>query len=872
VHELLERDAELAVLAERYRRVAAGHGGVVLLSGEAGLGKTSLVEHFAATLRRGSPRPAELLVGRCEDLLAPSPLGAIHDMALLAPERARAALLTAGNAAAAAVVLAELARTSPGPVVFVIEDVHWADDASLDTVRHLWRRTERVPALLLLTYREEELDDRHPARRLLGSIVGPRVARLHLAPLTVSALRSLAEGTPFDAATLAEVTGGNPFFVTEVLESPGDGVPPTVRDAVLGRLAALSDGARAAVRALSVVPSRCERAVAEALAAGSTAALAEAERAGVLQGDCDAVWFRHELARRAVESALPAAERVQHHRAVLTKLTSRDADAARLVHHAREAGEADVLRLHAAAAAQQAVAAGSHRQASAHFRLLLEEPDALAPRTLAEYRGALAYSLYLINEFEAAAREAEAAVASWAEVGDPSRLGSVLITLSMTAFWTRGPAVAAVAAERAVCLFDELGDHAGLAHAYAVLARANSNLATLGSVAEPSHEALRLAECALELADRVDDDVLRSHALIYRGSSRLALGDPGGEDDLKTSLRLVEADPRPEIYMRACVNAAGSTHRFGRIDAAFRYVELGLRRGRDAEFFAADYRLNLTRASALATAGRWDDAIATLRLLLADQRGDAGLMRPLAHVLLARLLARRDGAEEAAALLDRSRPAPDADVVVVGPWTIATVEAAWLAGQPESALGAVRTATALARARGQRVVLAELARYCGRAGLPAEPPDEAPGPWRPGLAGNWAAAAEAWAAHGDRYEQALELASSSDPENMVRAVDLLDALDAKAAARLVRTRLRRLGVRAVPRGPAPATRANPWNLTARQVEVLRLLGDGLTNAQIAQRLVLSTRTVDHHVSAVLQKLAVSTRREAADLAGVLLSG
>lgn len=166
------------------------------------------------------------------------------------------------------------------------------------------------------------------------------------------------------------------------------------------------------------------------------------------------------------------------------------------------------------------------------------------------------------------------------------------------------------------------------------------------------------------------------------------------------------------------------------------------------------------------------------------------------------------------------------------------------------------------------MVLAELARYCGRAGLPAEPPVEAPGPWRPGLAGNWAAAAEAWAAHGDRYEQALELASSSEPEHMVRAVDVLDAVDATAAARLVRTRLRRLGVRAVPRGPAPTTRANPWGLTARQVEVLRLLGDGLTNAQIAERLVLSIRTVDHHVSAVLQKLEVSTRREAAELAGV----
>jgi hypothetical protein len=160
VSGLLERDAELAVLAERYRQVAAGRGGVVLLCGEAGLGKTSLVEHFAAVLRRGSPRPAWFLVGLCEDLLTPSPLGAIHDMAQWAPEHARTALLAAGNAATAAVVLAELARTSPGPVVLVVEDVHWADEATLDVLRVLSRRIGTVPALLVASYRDDELDGR----------------------------------------------------------------------------------------------------------------------------------------------------------------------------------------------------------------------------------------------------------------------------------------------------------------------------------------------------------------------------------------------------------------------------------------------------------------------------------------------------------------------------------------------------------------------------------------------------------------------------------------------------------------------------------------------------------------------------------------
>ena len=647
VTRLLEREGEMAVLAGRYQQAVDGRGGVVLLSGEAGMGKTSLVEHFAVYLRDGPVPPSAFLVGRCDDLQTPIPLGAVHDLAMFAPDPARTAVLEAREPATAVAVLVDSARAARSPVVLVVEDVHWADDATLDAIRRLWRSLEQVSALLVVTYRDEDLGYRHPARRLLGSIVGPGVVRLRLAPLTESAVRSLAAGTAVDAAELTRVSGGNPFFVTEVLGAPGGEVPPTVRDAVLGRLAALSAAAQAVVAALSVVPSRCERWLAEALVAvvadTSTAGLAEAERAGVLQGDSEAVWFRHELARRAVEAAQTAAERVQHHRAVLRELVDHAPDPARLVHHAAQAGDRDTLRRHAATAAAQAVSAGSHRQASAHFALLLQDADRLDPHQVAECRAGWAYSLYVINELGAATQVAEAAVLSWEQVGDLRGLGSALITFSMAAFWTRGPTAAAAAAERAVAVFDQLDDAAGLARSYTVLARAHSNLATLGGVAEPCPAGLHHARCAVQLADRVQRDDLRSTALMYRGSSRLALGDPGGDGDLIEALHLAEADPRAEFYMRACVQAAGSAHRDGRTEVALQYVELGLRRGHDAEFFAGEYRLQLTRASALATAGRWSESILTLRRLLADQRADAGLMRQLAQILLARRPARGRG-------------------------------------------------------------------------------------------------------------------------------------------------------------------------------------------------------------------------------------
>jgi predicted ATPase len=107
---LLERDDEMAVLAGRYEQAADGRGGVVLLSGEAGMGKTSLVEHFAVSVRGGPVKPSAFLVGRCDDLHTPIPLGAVHDLAMLAPDPARAALLAARDAATAAGALLDPSR------------------------------------------------------------------------------------------------------------------------------------------------------------------------------------------------------------------------------------------------------------------------------------------------------------------------------------------------------------------------------------------------------------------------------------------------------------------------------------------------------------------------------------------------------------------------------------------------------------------------------------------------------------------------------------------------------------------------------------------------------------------------------------------
>ncbi len=137
------------------------------------------------------------------------------------------------------------------------------------------------------------------------------------------------------------------------------------------------------------------------------------------------------------------------------------------------------------------------------------------------------------------------------------------------------------------------------------------------------------------------------------------------------------------------------------------------------------------------------------------------------------------------------------------------------------------------------------------------------------LAGEAERAAEWWAATGCPYEAALALADSDDEAALRRALETLRSLGARPAAAIVLRRLRELGVRGISRGPRPTTRSNPAQLTNRELEVLHLVAEGLRNVEIARRLFLSPRTVGHHVSAILRKLGVATRGEAAAAAARL---
>jgi DNA-binding CsgD family transcriptional regulator len=855
--ELLEREPALDALGGWLAEARAGRGRLVLVGGEAGVGKTTLIEAFAARHRPAS----RVLRGACDPLTTPRPLGPLADVA--AGLGGRLERLLADEAPREQLFAALLERLAGARVVtvLVIEDVHWADEATLDLLRFLARRLGAAPVLLVVTYRDDEVGPGHRLRLVAGDLASSApVRRLRLAPLSRQAVAVLA-GDGLDPDALYERTGGNPFFVTEVLAAGGEAIPATVVDAVLARAARLDRPARRVLEAAAVIAPPAEPWLLAEAAGVGPAAVDACVAAGMLQGQGGGVGFRHELARVAVEEALAPGRRAELHGRVLAALLARPGaapDPARLAHHAEGAGDAAAVLQHAPAAARRAVALGAHREAAAQYGRALRVAGGLEPAALAGLLERHAYECYLTDQVDDAAGSWRRALGCWRALGDRRQEGDTLRWISRLA-WLQGRQTEAERAGReAVALLEGLPPGPELAMAY-------SNLSQLGMLANDVEQAVTWGGRAIGLAERLGQTEILVHALNNVGTAELQAGRPSGRPTLERSLALAVANGLEEHVARAYTNLAAVALHQRDYERAARDGDTGVRYCAERDLDTWRLAMLADRARADFEQGRWTEATATVELLLGDPR-TSPMSRVDALTVLGRVRARR-GDPEVWPPLDEAQAlaAGSGDLQWLGPLAAARGEAAWLAGSPAAARSEVEDALALAeRAEGQGWLAGELAFWLRRLGGPDRLPDAVAAlPFALQLAGDLEAAAARWRALGCPYEAAAALADSDQEPQLRAALAELEGLGARPLRAQVARRLRELGVRGLTRGPRPATRANPARLTARELEVLALVGEGLRNADIARRLSLSTKTVDHHVSAILAKLGVPTRGAAA---------
>ena len=849
--ELWERSEALSLLADLLRE-SARSGRIALVAGEAGIGKSALVGEFV----RRCGTTARVVRGACDRLVTPRALGPLHDIGQQIGGRLAAELRAAAPPEQVfTAFLDELSspRTRRQQVV-VVEDAHWADGATLDWLAFLGRRIDRLPVLLVITYRSDEVGPDHPLRGVLAALPSGVVRRVPMEPLSSSCVSEQARRAGRDGGSIYELAGGNPLLVTELLKSAAQPVPGAVQDLILDRIRALPASARALAQLVAVVPTRTDSFLVADAAEEVDICLA----AGVLVPSGDGVSFRHEIFRSAVEDSLSPPRRSALHRRVLEALVARpDSDPGRVVHHAWLAGDHEAVLRFGQIAGRTAAQQGAHREAARHYRAAATYAKRLPASEHAELLERYADEAHLAGVNEEALRAREQAVTIRERLGDAERMAENLRWISQLAWWTGRVNQTWVAADRALEVLAGLPPSKALAMAYVAQAQLRYRVNQLT-------ESAQWADRAVEMARELGEDEIAIHASVTRDTARLAMGDLAAWTSMEASHESARAAGLVDPAARALGSLATVV-----ADELARYVEAEALIERSLAF-SAEHSLDglylpilAARAGLRIERGHWDDALrdAESVLVLGGMTGPSAV---LAMVAQARVRAAR-GESDAESILDQAARAAEAvgDVSMLVPVADARSEYALWAGDHDRAQQEARRGLDLVGwTGGPPFVVGRLAWRLWRAGWTGDRPSPVAKPYQQLIDGDWAAAAAEWEARGAVYLR-IEALAAGDQASGAEALRLLDGLGATRAAAHVRASLRRRGFSRLPRGPRRATAANVAGLTPRQVEVLMLVEQGLSNAEIAARLTLSPKTVDHHVSALLDKLGVASRGQAA---------
>ena len=849
---LADRDHQLDEIVARADDARAGRGGMVFVSGESGAGKTSFVEAFVDRWVKDE----RVLWGACDPLPTPRPLGPVHDFShRLAPATQTVLAESEAPYDIFAAVYDDL-RTAPS--VLVVDDLQWSDQGTIDLLRFVLRRVSQTRSLAVGIVRDDEVGVGHPLRVLLGDAArSTRAGSLELPPLSLDAVGRLAGESGVDHAWLHRVTGGNAFFVCEMLahrHTSDTDLPTTVRDAVLARTTDLGSSAWDALNLLTCSPGAVPDRLLTDLGV-TLPALRALAGAGLIRRSSRGVAFRHDLCRMAISSVIPPGAEAGLHRRLLDAYEATShVDPALLTHHALGAGDVERIRRAAYDAGVTAARSGAHTQAAEFFTMALDH-GVSTTEDEADLLELLAWEFYLIDKLPDAINACQRAMRIREELGESAAVSANHHSLSVYQWYNANRGLAEGHAIEAMTVLDgESGDTnqlVQLGHAFAMQAY-------LAVQASDLDRATTLIARAREIADKTGESALNIRVRLIEGYGTVLNGDESGRDQI---LSILHSGPKhiDELYSGGWSNITYFDVEQRRLDVAAELLDVSIPLMLEHDLPICRVWQIGSRARLELMVGDWDDATADADRVLDGP--SAPLARTWPSLIRALVALRRNGGGVESLNDAWELACRFAEPIRMLPVAAAIVEMSWTTGVPDDRIPQCRELLSSGPVVGLEWSRGELAVWLRRVGEGVDA-DGVAEPYRLVLDGAYRAAADEFHRLSMPYDAALALLDSGDASLTGRALDILDRLGAGAVAGKVRRDLRAAGQSVVPARRRAATLANPAGLTARQVDVLRLLDDGLTNVELADRLFLSVKTVDHHVSAILAKLEVNKRRDA----------
>ena len=853
--KLIEREEFLDSLQTKFDNVAKGEGHCVLIGGEAGIGKTSLIKAFCNSKKKDY----KIYRGTCDALFTPRPLAPFYDIVWQMEAETWENIVNITDRSRLFAGLLRKLENQKQTIIIVFEDIHWADEATLDFIKFLARRITQLRCLFILTYRDNEIHSSHPLRNVLGQLTPGFFTRLQLTSLSRNAVEKLAREKGWSGEDVYSISGGNPFYVKEILANYSLGIPDNIKDSILSVYNRMDEKAKHIWQILSVLPSAFEIKYLEKMAPSYATAIEHYLDLKILILDKGLISFKHELYRRTIERSLSPFLRIALNKKILDLFRESfetNHEIERIIHHAKNANEYDTIVRYAPLAARQAAALGAHIEACKLYLSAIEYYQGTDKNILIQFYEPYAYECYLTNQIKEAIIYTVKLLDLLREKNDAERIGNCMGFLSRL-WWLDGNRKKAENfAEQAMESLKSNPSSATKAMAY-------SNMSQMKMLFDQFAESIAWGEKAIGIAQELGDEETLAHALNNVGSVRMLIqsSEQEGIELLQQSLGIALKNCYHDHAGRAYTNLVNIGVRTKKYDFAKKMLDEGLQYCEERDLDSWKSCMLSFKARLNFETGNWKEAYNISDILLKNENQPKAVTI-IALVVIASIKMRTSESDVLPLLLDAGTKAFETmEMQRIIPSIVALLEYEWLTGKTVIKKEDLDRAIDMIGQSINIIENNEFAFWLLKARKQILPLNNVYEGYNVSNSRNAQEAAALWERVGCPYAQALTIFEGG-VEDKRQAIKIVHELGAGAVYEKMKLEMRTSGIRSIPRGIRKSTQANPAHLTARELDVLQLLKEGFQNKEIAARLFISTRTVGHHISSIFFKLDVNSRAKA----------